>query len=131
MLIVESLPHKNKQQSYKKNIISKHKPNLTHLHIFNCKIFVHIPKEEKIKLPPKAFEGIMVGYDEHSKVHTCYDSTHQKIFMSKDVNLDELFVFTLQHILYDPFPLKYINDGLLLAIQTHMKVSLPMISESR
>jgi hypothetical protein len=55
----------------------------------------------------------------------------KKIFMSKDVNFDELFVFTLQHILYDPFPLKYNNGGLLLIIQTHMKVSLPTISESR
>jgi hypothetical protein len=51
--------------------------------------------------------------------------------MSKDVNFDELFLFTLQPILYDPFPLKYNNDGLLLAIQTYMKVSLPMIIESR
>jgi len=92
---------------------------------------VHIPKKEKIKLPAKAFEGIMVGYDEHSKVYRCYDLTCQKIFMNKDVNFDELFVFTLQHILYDPFPLKYNNDGLLLAIQTHMKVSLPTINESR
>ncbi len=92
---------------------------------------MHIPKEEKIKLPVKAFEGIMVGYDEHSKVYRCYDSTCQKIFMSKDVNFDELFVFTLQRILSDPFPLKYNNDGLLLAIQTRMNVSLPTISESR
>jgi hypothetical protein len=51
--------------------------------------------------------------------------------MSKDVNFDELFVFTLQRILYDHFPLKYNNDGLLLVIQTRMKVSLPMINESR
>jgi len=68
-----------------------------------------------------------VGYDEHSTVYWCYYSTHQKIFMSKDVNFDELFMFALQRILYDPFPLKYSNDGLLLA----MKVSLPMISESK
>jgi hypothetical protein len=51
--------------------------------------------------------------------------------MSKDVNFDELFVFTLQHILYDPFSLKYNNGGLLFVIQTRMKVSLPTISESR
>ncbi len=38
-------------------------------------------------------------------------------------HLNELVVFTLQHILYDPFPLKYNNDGLLLTIQTLMKVS--------
>jgi hypothetical protein len=86
-----------------------------------------MPKKNKIKLLTKAFEGIMVGYDEHSKVYWCYYSTRQKIFMSKDVNFDELFVFTLQRILYDPFPLKYSNDGLLLA----MKVSLPTISESK
>ncbi len=83
------------------------------MHIFGCKIFVHIPKEDKVKLQAKAFEGIMVGHDEHSKVYRCYDSTRQKIFMSKDVNFDELFVFTLQRILYDLFPLKYNNDGLL------------------
>jgi hypothetical protein len=51
--------------------------------------------------------------------------------MNKDVNFDELSVFTLQHILYDPFPLKYNNDGLLLAIQTRIKVSFPTINESR
>jgi hypothetical protein len=47
---------------------------------------VHILKKEKIELLVKTFEGIMVGYDEDSKVYRCYDSICKKIFMSKDVN---------------------------------------------
>jgi hypothetical protein len=55
----------------------------------------------------------------------------KKSLWAKMWTFDELFIFTLQHILYDHFPLNYNNDGLLLVIQTHMKVSLPMIKESR
>jgi hypothetical protein len=31
-------------------------------------IYIHIPKHEKSGLHPCAFEGIMVGYNEHFKI---------------------------------------------------------------
>ncbi len=73
--LLNHYPIRTNNKVIKEKIFYRHKPNLTHLHIFGCKMFVHIFKEEKIKPPTKAFEGIMVGYDEHSKVYRCYDST--------------------------------------------------------
>jgi hypothetical protein len=43
------------------------KPEVSHLKIFGCPVFVHIPKEKRNKLEPSGKKGIFVGYCEVSK----------------------------------------------------------------
>jgi len=45
---------------------------LSHLFIFECKIFTHITKEYKNKLEPKSCKGVLVGYDKVSKGYCCF-----------------------------------------------------------
>jgi len=50
----------------KRNYLEK-KLDLSYLHIFGSKVFVHIVKEDRNKLKPKFHEGVQVGYDEVMK----------------------------------------------------------------
>jgi hypothetical protein len=42
-------------------------PKISHLKIFGCPVFIHIPKEKRNKLEPSRKKGIFVGYCEVSK----------------------------------------------------------------
>ena len=55
----------------KKMYIGK-KPKLNHLKIFDCPVYVHIPKEKRTKLYPFRKKGIFVGYCEVSKCFSIY-----------------------------------------------------------
>ena len=39
-------------------------PEVSHLKIFGCPVYVHIPKEKRTKLDPFGKKGIFVGYYE-------------------------------------------------------------------
>ena len=43
------------------------KPKVSHLKIFGCLVFVHIPKEKRTKLNPSRNKGIFIGYCEVSR----------------------------------------------------------------
>ena len=43
------------------------KPEVRHLNIFGCSVYVHISKEKRTKLDPSGKKGIFVGYCEVSK----------------------------------------------------------------
>jgi hypothetical protein len=48
------------------------KPEVSHLKIFGCPVFVHIPKEKRTQLDPSGKKGIFVGYCEVSKAFRIY-----------------------------------------------------------
>ena len=48
------------------------KPEVSHLKIFGCPVYVHIPKEKRTKLDPSGKKGIFVGYCEVSKAFIIY-----------------------------------------------------------
>lgn len=47
------------------------KPDVSHLHIFGCDAYSHIPKDERSKLDPKGLKCQFVGYSETQKVFDC------------------------------------------------------------
>ena len=44
------------------------KLEVNHLKIFDCPIYIHIPKEKRTKLDPSGNKGIFVGYSESLKL---------------------------------------------------------------
>lgn len=48
------------------------KPEVSHLWIFGCLVFIHLPKEKRMKLEPSGRKGIFVGYSESSKAFRVY-----------------------------------------------------------
>jgi hypothetical protein len=65
------------------------KPEVSHLKIFGCPVFIHIPKEKRNKLEPSGKKGIFVGYCEVSKAFRIYIPGHRHIEINRDVTFDE------------------------------------------
>ena len=65
------------------------KPDVSHLKIFGCLVYVHIPKEKRTKLDPFEKKGIFVEYCEVSKAFGIYISEFHHIKISRDVTIDE------------------------------------------
>ena len=66
------------------------KPSVNHLQVFGCSGYVHIPKDQRSKLDPKAKKCIFVGYGATRKGYRLYDQTKSCIVHSQDVVFDEL-----------------------------------------
>ena len=65
------------------------KPEVSHLKIFGCLVYVHILKEKRTKLDPSCKKGIFVGYCEVSKSFRIYISGFHHIEISRGVKFDE------------------------------------------
>jgi hypothetical protein len=65
------------------------KPEVSHLKIFGCPVFIHIPKEKRNKLDPSGKKRIFVGYCEVSKAFRIYIPGQHHIEISRDVTFDE------------------------------------------
>jgi hypothetical protein len=65
------------------------KPEVSHLKIFGCPVFIHIQKEKRNKLEPSGKKRIFVGYCEVSKAFRIYIPGHHHIEISRDVRFDE------------------------------------------
>jgi hypothetical protein len=70
-------------------MFSEKKPEVKHLKIFGCPVFVHIPKEKRAKLVPLGNKGIFVGYYEFSKAFKIYIPGYHHIDINRDVIFDE------------------------------------------
>ena len=68
------------------------KPDLSDLHVFGTKAFVHIPKVHRKKLDPHSVAMVFVGYSEKSKAWVFYNLETKSEVRSNDVIFgDELF----------------------------------------
>jgi hypothetical protein len=79
-----SLGFKNLEEMF-----TRKNPQVNHLKIFVCPVFVHIPKEKITKLDPSGKKGIFVGYCEVSKTFRIYIPGYHHIDISRDVTFDE------------------------------------------
>jgi hypothetical protein len=70
-------------------MFSGKKPEVSHLKIFGCLVFVHILKEKRTKMDPSGKKGIFVGYCEVSKAFRIYIPGYHHIEISRDVTFDE------------------------------------------
>lgn len=67
----------------------KVKPSVSHLRIFGCDAYVHVPKALRKKLEPKSRKGLMMGYSETSKAYRIWDIDSRKIVEARDVLFNE------------------------------------------
>ena len=61
----------------------------SHLKVFGCKAFMHVPKEQRSKLDDKATMCIFIGYGDEEFGYRLWDSEKQKIVKSRDVMFHE------------------------------------------
>lgn len=61
------MPHRALGNKSPEELFIGKKPEVSHLRIFGCPVYVHIPKEKRSKLDPSGKKGIFVGYSDSSK----------------------------------------------------------------
>jgi hypothetical protein len=57
-------PHKVLEKKTPEEMFIGEKPEVIHLRIFGCPVYVHVPKDKRSKLDPSGKKGTFVGYSE-------------------------------------------------------------------
>jgi hypothetical protein len=65
-------------------------PLVSHLKVFGCDAFVHVPKEKRSKMDKKEVKCIFIGYKEGMKGYKLWDPTSRKKVYSRDVVFREV-----------------------------------------
>jgi len=65
-------------------------PSLTHLKVFGCDAYVHVPKENRSKLDKKAEKCIFIGYKDGLKGYKLWNPETKKVVYSRDVVFREM-----------------------------------------
>ena len=75
-------------------VFSGKKLEVSHLKLFSCSMYIHIPKEKRTKLDPSEKKGILGVYSENSKDYIIHFPGYKKIDISRDVTFDEDTTYT-------------------------------------
>ena len=71
------------------------KSNISHLRVFGCLCYVHVPENFRNKLEERGRKCVFLGYSTFEKGYKCYDPLTKKLYTSKDVIFVEReFYFT-------------------------------------
>lgn len=65
------------------------KPNVSHLRIFGCLAYAHVPDVLRKKLDGKTEKNIFVSYSRQTKGYKLYNPDTGKVTISRDVTFDE------------------------------------------
>jgi hypothetical protein len=74
-------------------VFSGIKPELGHLRIFRCPVYIHVPKEKRTNMEPSGKKGVFVGYSENSKAYMIYVLGQREIEVGRDVTFHEEATF--------------------------------------
>eukprot|EP00253_Pinus_taeda_P031665 PITA_31665 len=61
------------------------KPSLSHLRVFRCDAYVHVPKERRTKLDSKSKKCIFIGYKDGLKGYKLWKPVIRKVVYNQDV----------------------------------------------
>ena len=66
------------------------KPSLSHLRVFGCDSYVHVPKEKRTMLDSKSKKCIFIGYKDGLKGYKLWNPVTRKVVYSRDVVFKEV-----------------------------------------
>ena len=70
-------------------LFSGSKPDVSHLRVFGCPVYVHVLKDKRSKFETSGRKGVFVGYSETSKAYKIYFPGQRQIEFSRDVAFNE------------------------------------------
>lgn len=65
------------------------KPNISHMRVFGCVAYAHVPEVERRKLDKKAVKLRFVGYANNAKGYRLWDEEKRRILIRRDVIFNE------------------------------------------
>src|SRR5258708_39470508 len=65
------------------------KPNLSSVHLFGCKAYLHIPKIDQSKLGEHSIECVHVSFAPEKSAYMLYNREQRHLFESRDVEFEE------------------------------------------
>ena len=72
MYVQNRSPHRVLGNKTPKEMCSREKLEVSHLRIYGFPVYVHVPREKRLKLEPSGKKGTFVGYSESSKAYKVY-----------------------------------------------------------
>ena len=85
-------PHKIVKNMTPEEAFTGVKPEVGHLQIFGCPIYIYVPKEKRTQLEPSGKKGTFVGFSESSKAYRIYIARSRQIEVSRDMTFEEEMV---------------------------------------
>ena len=82
-------PHKILKNMTLEEAFTRVKPEVGHLRIFGCLVYIHVPKDKRTKIGPSSKKGTFVGYIESSKACRIYIPGSKQIEVNRDVIFEE------------------------------------------
>lgn len=65
------------------------KPLVTHLNIFGCVCYIHVPEAKRDKLEERVMTDVFLGYNNSSKTYKVFDLQTQKV-VARNVKFSEI-----------------------------------------
>ena len=82
-------PHAVLDEKTPKEVFTGEKPDISHLWIFGCPVYIHIEKEKRTKMEPFGKKGTFVGYSETSKAFRICVPGERHVEVIQDVTFHE------------------------------------------
>ena len=91
--IQNKCPHSVLENTTPEKVFTGIKPDLSHLRIFGCSIYIHIPNEKRTRLEPSEKKRILIGYSETTKGYKVFILGQRTIEISRDAKFEEDIAF--------------------------------------
>jgi hypothetical protein len=78
-------PHRILEDKTPEEAFIRVRPEIGHLRIFGCPVYIHVPKEKRTKLELSGKKGVFVGYSETSNAYRIYIPRQRYFEVSQDV----------------------------------------------
>ena len=82
-------PTKNVRDQTPQKAWSGRKRSVRHLRIFGSIAYAHVPHQGRAKLDDRSVKYVFVGYDASSKGYKLYNSSNNKVVVSRDIEFYE------------------------------------------
>jgi len=83
------VPHQALDNKTPEEVFIGVKPDVSHLCIFGCPVYFHVPKDKRNKLETMGRKGTFIGYCENSKAFRIYILGQRKVEICRDVTFDK------------------------------------------
>eukprot|EP00253_Pinus_taeda_P015360 PITA_15360 len=88
--LVNRTPSSALEDKTPQEVCNGRKPSLSHLRVFGCDAYVHVPKEKRTKLDSKSEKCIFIGYKHGLKGYKLWNPVTRKDVCSRDVVFHEV-----------------------------------------